>query len=116
MRYLDEHKIDKTNEAITISVQEDQEGPGDRVYNIEGFATLKFQSGPLNEDGSGLNGITNEALLVIVADRLRMFQEGDFKCAENEHAVEHVEHALYWLEQRSLGRVTGTSAERVFEL
>ncbi|ORE91015.1 hypothetical protein [Aurantimonas sp. 22II-16-19i] len=53
---------------------------------------LSFQTG---QRGAGeANGLTNEILLAIVADRLRAFQGGPYACMENDHILMHVEEAL----------------------
>lgn len=65
---------------------------------------IRFQRGSVRENG--VNGITNEALLAIVEDRLLGFQSGQLACYENQVALVHVESALLWLKQRSM-RVRG---------
>jgi hypothetical protein len=49
-------------------------------------------------------GVTNEALLAIVKDRLEGFQAGKFPCQENEDALAGVNHALKFLHKRTLDR------------
>ncbi len=63
---------------------------------------LKFQVGPTT---TGVNGIINEALLVVVIDRLEQFQEGKFKCRENAIALTHIQTALLWLNERKRERL-----------
>ena len=67
------------------------------------FATINFQNGPIGE--AGINGVHNEDLLVIVLDRLKSFQSGDFKCRENAIALTKLEEALMWLNKRTSERV-----------
>lgn len=64
---------------------------------------VMFQNGPIKE--FGVNGVTQEALLAIVIDRLRCFQSGPFSCRENEIALTHVEEALMWLQRRTVARI-----------
>ncbi len=64
---------------------------------------ILFQNGPINE--AGVNGITHEALLAILIDRLRGFQAGPFKSKANACALTHMEEALMWLNQRTLERM-----------
>jgi hypothetical protein len=64
---------------------------------------ILFQNGPINEHG--VNGVTQEALLEIVADRLRSFQAGPFSCRENALALTKIEEAQHWLQQRTLARM-----------
>lgn len=49
-------------------------------------------------------GITNEALLAIAYDRLRMFQGGSCPCDENERAMGHIAGALHNLKNRTTRR------------
>lgn len=65
-------------------------------------ATINFQNGPVKE--SGVNGCHNEDLIVIVLDRLKCFQSGDFKCRENALAITKLEEALHWLNHRTSDR------------
>lgn len=67
------------------------------------YSTVLFQNGPINE--VGVNGITQEALLAIVIDRLRSFQAGPFSCRENEIALTKCEEALMWLQRRTVARI-----------
>ena len=64
---------------------------------------IAFQNGPIKE--FGVNGITQEALLAIVIDRLRSFQAGPFSCRENAIALTHCEDALMWLQWRTVARI-----------
>ena len=63
---------------------------------------VNFQHGPIGT--VGVNGVTNEALLVIVADRLSCFQTSKYACEENATALQHVSAALSALEQRTKAR------------
>ena len=63
---------------------------------------LKFQDGAIQE--VGINGIQNEDVIVCVLERLRAFQNGDFKCRENAIAITKLEEALLWLRQRTFDR------------
>lgn len=64
---------------------------------------ISFQNGPIKE--AGVNGITQEALLTIVIDRLRSFQSGQYSCRENAIALTHCEEALMWLQRRTVERI-----------
>jgi hypothetical protein len=72
---------------------------------------IGFQNGPNKE--AGVNGISHEVLLAIVADRLRGFQKGPYSCRDNALALQHVEGAMLWLGKRTREReargVEGTS-------
>lgn len=117
-RTITDHKVNGLNEAITITVS-DEPGPGgaNHKYNVVGTAeiipgigprafgvNLRFQSGPVSKP-EDMNGITNEALLAVLIDRMRGFQSGDFKCRENAIALTHLEEALMWLQKRTRDRM-----------
>jgi hypothetical protein len=55
-------------------------------------ALICFQNGPIQE--AGVNGISGEALLAIVIDRLRCFQSGPYASADNASALIHAEACL----------------------
>ena len=60
------------------------------------------------------NGITNEALLAIVIDRLTAFQAGPFSCIENSEALVGLTRALRALQRRTSRRITqGTEGKLV---
>ena len=68
------------------------------------LATIQFQSGA-RKDPNAIHGVLNCDLLEIVRDQLIDFQKGPFACAENAHALEHVENALRWLNIRTENRI-----------
>lgn len=72
------------------------------ILHTGDYVAIPFQKGPLKE--AEPNGIFNEDLLEIVADRLRGFQSGKFACAENAKALGHVEAALSMLAARTRRR------------
>ena len=65
--------------------------------------TINFQHGPVKE--YGINGVTMEYLLVIIADRLKAFQNSKFACGENEQALMNVNDALDILNHRTRKRI-----------
>lgn len=85
---------------------------GDQTSTAPPTVVLKFQKGPVKEHG--VNGITDEALLAIVLDRLRGFQTTPYSCRENSLAITKLEEALHWMMHRAIARqrrgVEGTSA------
>ena len=121
MRTITDHIVNPCNDKIAITVlDEPGAGGANHRYAIEGFNTktndsdpikqeptdridILFQNGPINE--KGVNGITQEVLLAIVADRLRSFQGGPFACRENALALTKIEEAMHWLQQRTLARM-----------
>ena len=124
VRTITDHIINPANDRLRIEVT-DAPGAGgaNHRYEVTGFDTatnksqtdkegyayscsrqiILFQNGPINE--VGVNGITQEVLLAIVADRLRSFQTGPFACRENALALTKIEEAMHWLQQRTLARM-----------
>ena len=113
MREIREHVINPVNDRIAIEVL-DEPGAGGAYHEycvswpvpdrVEPKHThISFQNGPIAENG--VNGLTQEALLAIVIDRLRSFQAGPFACPENAEALGHCEMALAVLKKRTLDRM-----------
>jgi len=89
MRIINEHQVNPANDTLKITVT-DEPGAGgaNHRYEVSGIpnqtaTVIEFQNGPINEDGNGVNGLTHEVLLAIVADRLRSFQAGAYSCKAN---------------------------------
>jgi hypothetical protein len=135
MRILTDHRLNGLNEALEITVTDSPGlGGANHRYEISGFDSEKnpssthptgytssftrtivlFQNGPIKETGA-VNGISQEALLAIVIDRLRSFQAGPYASRENAIALTKLEEALMWLKKRTLGRIArgveGTNAK-----
>jgi hypothetical protein len=122
MRQLTDHIVegDSANHQLTITVTDEPgSGGANHAYLITGFGTadnpsrdgateadnlfVLFQNGPIKE--FGINGVTQEALLAIVIDRLRSFQAGPFACDANQSALEHCASALHILQGRTRERI-----------
>ena len=126
MRQLDDHVVpgDSANHQLQVSVlDEPGQGGACHLYEIRGFSTgsnvgdvwverygkpsdhttMLFQNGPIKE--VGVNGVTHEALLAILIDRMRSFQAGPYSCRENAIALTHLEDALSWLQKRTVARI-----------
>lgn len=131
MRKITDHKVNGLNEAIDINAS-DSPGPGgaNHKYDLIGKAeeipgiglrpfgvNLRFQNGPISKP-EDMNGITNEALIAVVIDRMRGFQfqrkedgsfdeakRGVYACKENACALTHLEEALMWLQKRTRDRM-----------
>lgn len=112
MRNIEDHKVNLANDTITICVvDEPGSGGANHRYTANWCArdgalqslAINFQNGPINENG--VNGVTQEVLLAIVADRLRGFQAGPFACKSNACALTHIEEAMHWLQQRTIERM-----------
>lgn len=108
-RRVTAHIVNPLNDRINILVV-DKPGAGgaNHKYQIE-FPHAKydvmisFQNGPIAE--AGVNGVTHEALLAIVLDRLECFQKGQYACRENAIAFTKIEEALLWLQRRTMKRM-----------
>lgn len=108
MRTLEDHKVNPANDRLEIAViDEPGHGGACHSYKISGGnlepIEIDFQNGPIAE--AGINGVTQEALLSIVADRLRGFQSGPYACKANACALTHIEEAMHWLQQRTIERM-----------
>lgn len=101
------------NPQVTITVR-DQPGQGGACHEYliatphdpEGIrqgSQIHFQNGPIGEYGP--NGITQEALLAVVIDRLESFQNGPFASPFNATALESCKAALDALQQRTRDRI-----------
>lgn len=125
MRTLTDHKVNGLNEALQINVT-DEPGQGGACHEYEILLApgttkpgqtncwkVSFQNGPVKE--AGFNGISQEALMAIVIDRLRSFQAGSYACRDNACALTKCEEALMWLQKRTRDRmargVEGTHAK-----
>ena len=124
MRELTSHRVNGLNAALRISVQ-DVPGLDNAChrYDITGFDTeenpsailpdgykasfsrlvVVFQNGLIQE--VGVTGVSNEALLAIVEDRLVGFQSGQYACRENEFALARLQEAMMWLQNRTRDRM-----------
>lgn len=109
-RTLTSHKVNGLNEALTVNVLDDP-GPGgacceydvsfsDGKGGTQGVM-IEFQNG---NPAEGVNGISNEALLAIVEDRLKGFSAGRFATRENAIALTHVQTAMFFLHHRTRER------------
>lgn len=127
-REIKTHRVNETNEAIAVQVMDDA-GPGGASHKyrlqvrsngpdgkpdgpLHSEVHLNFQHGPVKETGA--NGITQEALLAVVEDRLAGFQNGPYACTENAAALEHIRAAQAALQSRTKRRaaagIEGSSA------
>ena len=122
MRILTDHIVsgDSPDNQLSITViDEPGAGGANHRYEITGFdmagnpsfqgdgsrtnALILFQNGTIRE--VGVNGVTQEALLAIVIDRLKSFQAGPFACQANAKALTCVMDALDQLQARTRDRI-----------
>jgi hypothetical protein len=109
MRELTGHKVNPANDQLTVLVH-DEPGSGgachDYSIDLPGEhpdCWIKFQNGPIAE--AGVNGVTHEALLAILIDRMQSFQNGPYACHENAMALASLEAAQQWLLSRTKARM-----------
>lgn len=127
-RIISSHAVNVCNEAIKIEVlDEPGSGGANHHYFLGGYHTkgnpsadsscddqtgthILFQNGPIKE--AGINGLTNEALLAILIDRMEGFQSGQYATIENQIALNHLRSAAETLrfrtQQRERRGVEGT--------
>lgn len=121
MRELTGHRVNPANDVLKIEVlDEPGAGGANHLYDISGFnsttnasfkdlgwpaehSTLLFQNGPIA--GVGVNGITHEALLAILIDRLEAFQAGPYANEYNQGALTNLRNAQEMLLARTRHRM-----------
>lgn len=115
---LHDHKISKLNrEHIRVMAVDAVDVDGaHHLYEIRSpaaFVIVPFQKGGLLAE-AGVNGITDQALLAVVLDRLRGFQAGPYPSRENAIAITKLEEALLWMGKRYADRAArGVEGQRV---
>lgn len=139
-RLITDHRCNGLNDALNIVVLDEPSDTGaNHAYLLDivggapgsggGSTVIRFQNGPILE--AGFNGLSNEALIAVVIDRLRGFQGenprperkvigdasvvveamnreelwGKFKCRDNAIAITHLEDALMRLQKRTRDRM-----------
>lgn len=117
-RELTSHRVNGCNNEIKVSVL-DEPGSGGACHHyrmefdnpkfgpdpasMHNTVELYFQNGPIAEVGT--NGITHEALLAILIDRLEGFQSGPYACPENGMALSCLHSAQRELKSRTEKRL-----------
>jgi hypothetical protein len=116
---------DKNNKVGIAVLDEPGAGGANHHYVVDGFNLKKNKSytGPFDttcvehststhiyfQNGgildNSVNGLTNEALLAVVEDRLSCFQAGPYPSVENSEALAHVRKALAFLHSRTQDRI-----------
>lgn len=127
-REITTHKVNGVNDGLKLTADERGHGNASHKYHVTteeypppvggGMSSedlrkaqsmlhavhdIRFQNGTIPE--VGINGLTNEVLLAIVADRLEGFQSGPFKCQENQAALDAVIVAMGALKSRTEKRL-----------
>jgi hypothetical protein len=112
-REIVEHCLGTLNENLLLLAKERGGVPGapcdyyilNRAsHPIGGGFTPVFLGFQKGNPADGINGISQEVLLAVVLDRLRVMQAGEFSCVHNAFAVELLKEALGWLQQRERER------------
>jgi hypothetical protein len=109
LRELATHRVNPANDVITIQVL-DEPGAGGACHKYRltwpgsSGVLIDFQNGPIKE--AGVNGITHEALLAILIDRLEHFQNGQFANKFNASALGHLQQAQDALLSRTRERMS----------
>ena len=106
-RHITDHVVDGQQNAVDICVL-DKPGQGNACHDYlikyrGGGNGVHFQNGPIGEVGA--NGISGEALLAILIDRLRGFQSGEFACESNAAALDACQDALDAMKKRTADRI-----------
>ena len=94
------------NEALRNLNQEEQEtmdGSPACVRDAAGYINIKFQCGPVQEQG--VNGTSIENVIALLVKRLEGFQRGPFCCDENANAIGYLTMASEELDRRTKKRV-----------
>ena len=121
MRELTSHEVNPVNRNLRILADAPGASGASYRYLVQKLlapphqmpsvvmADLRFQDGPLGPNGTA-NGLTHEALLAILEDRLKGFQTGIYACTDTADALFHIREA-----QRLLGRRTAARDARGVE-
>lgn len=109
MRKITSHVGNDLNNVIAIhAIDKPGAGGACHIYELDLTAgicprtRIKFQTGPIKE--AGFNGLSNEALLAVVIDRLQGFQAGPFACQDNADALTYLEGGMGRLLKRTQTR------------
>lgn len=87
-----------------VEAGDDRTAGGARyAYVVRGGGQITHLVFPNPKPGDALMvaGLTNEALLAVVLDRLECFQQGPHPCGENQKAGQYIEAALRCLQDRT---------------
>lgn len=115
MRELTGHKVNPANDVLRVLVLDDPgSGGANHHYEIQipsrspenstaDAYPIRFQNGPIAE--AGVNGLTHEALLAILIDRMEGFQGGPYASDDNEEALQAMRTAQTALQRRTKARM-----------
>lgn len=109
MRELTGHKVNPANDQLEVTVR-DQPGDGGACHDYQiklpdgSGIRIGFHNGPIAE--AGVNGVTHEALLAILIDRMEGFQSGPYANDYNDLALKHLNEAQEALLRRTKERMS----------
>ena len=116
MREILTHIVEGGPPTVAVFA-EDELGPGGAPHHYEisldhyeinseskPIVSIDFQMGGVIKAG-GINGVSHEALLAILIDRLEYFQAGQFRSPLNESALRCARESLEYLQRRTRKRI-----------
>ena len=108
MREVKYRDVGLFTDKIKINANEAGAGGASTEYNVDLDSSegeirteINFQVGNPLEN---VNGITNEALLSILIDRMEGFNSGNFRTREGALVLTKLEEALHWMQARTMER------------
>ncbi len=110
-REVTTHKGNLLNNSLTIGVL-GEPGPGGAPNRYEIFRNSPGAMNPVYADlrfhcgnpADGITGLSNEALLAVLIDRMQGFQSGPFRCISNAQSLKHLECAMEIFKERTSER------------
>lgn len=113
MRELTGHKVNPANDQLQVWA-DDAPGSGGAHHrymiklpvqptDAPVLYQIRFQDGPIAE--VGINGLTHEALLAILIDRLECFEAGPYASEFNARALGYLQAAQESLQARTKERM-----------
>lgn len=100
-------------ECVIEHYKDENGNPAGGIVKGVGLS-VQWQNGPLGrgDDRKEPNGAFVETLISVAMDRLKFYNEGKFKCEENNFALIALKEALFYLnkrtERREKGKTEGT--------
>ena len=83
-----------------VSVEEIAKLIGPQVFDLAPVATIQFQRGPFDAEGS-TPGTLGAAVLAALIDHYQGFQAGPLASRETALAITKLQEALFWLRERA---------------
>lgn len=105
-REITGHESEGAEVSVTVfALDEKAENGASHQYRIDRadgsrVAFVNFHEGEWDSEKNDVNGATDESIMVILADRLRGFQEGPNACKAYSVALRKIEDALEALRKK----------------